>query len=117
MRNSAVLALLVWGCSGATVRTGPELLTEGLMDLPPEVRASCDLAAHRCSRCHPLERLALARVSGPMHWRMYVDRMRVQPGSGISPEEGQTIVRCLVFRSFGEAGVRSLEGDPKEVVK
>ncbi len=108
MRISAVWALLLWGCSGAPVKTGPELLTEGLVDLPPEVRASCNLAAHRCSRCHPLERLALARVSSPAHWQMYVERMRVQPGSGISPEEAQVIIRCLVFRSFGEAGLKEV---------
>ena len=38
VKTSAICALLVWGCSGATVKTGPELLTEGLVDLPPEVR-------------------------------------------------------------------------------
>lgn len=107
MRISAWLFVLA-ACSGAPVRTGPELLTEGLSQLPTEVRASCNLAAHKCSRCHPLERLALARVSSPSHWQMYVERMRVQPGSGISPDEAQTIVRCLVYRSFGEPGLKEV---------
>lgn len=108
MRTSVAVLALLAGCSGAPVRTGPELLTEGLVDLPQDVRAGCELAAHRCSRCHPLERLSLARVSTPNHWQMYVDRMRVQPGSGISPDDARTIVRCLVFRSFGEAGLKEV---------
>jgi len=43
----------------------------------------------------------LARVSRPIHWVRYVDRMRRQPESGIAPDEAPVIVRCLIYRSFG----------------
>jgi hypothetical protein len=35
--------------------------------------------------------------------------MRHQPESRITEDDGRTIVRCLVFRSFGAEGLGSLE--------
>jgi hypothetical protein len=102
---SLVVALLACGCGGAA----PGSLTDELVAPPPDISAACDLAGHRCSRCHPIERLTLAQVSRPEHWARYVERMRRQPESGISEAEGQTITRCLVFRSFGPAGLRMFE--------
>jgi hypothetical protein len=101
------LAALACGC-GEAARPSGLVLTEGRTP-PPDVAAACDLAARRCSRCHPIERLLLAQVSRPAHWVRYVERMRRQPESGISEAEGQTITRCLVFRSFGADGLRALE--------
>jgi hypothetical protein len=83
------------------------VLTEGRAP-PPDVAEACDLAARRCSRCHPIERLLLAHVASPSHWTWYVERMRHQPESGITEGEGRIIVRCLVFHSFGPEGLSSL---------
>jgi hypothetical protein len=74
-------------------------------DTPVALRPSCQLAELRCSRCHSLDRVLVARVETPQHWVSYVERMRRQPSSGISPKEARSIVRCLVARSFGEAAV------------
>jgi hypothetical protein len=43
----------------------------------------------------------VARVESPAHWGRYVERMRRQPGSGISAADGATITTCLVHRTFG----------------
>jgi hypothetical protein len=43
-----------------------------------------------------------------MHWEAYVHRMRLQPQSGILPDEERPILGCLVFRSFGAEGLASL---------
>jgi len=75
---------------------------------PPEIEKACDLTAHRCSKCHPLERLKLSQVDSPAHWQSYVERMRLQPESGIAETECPTIVSCLVFQRFGQAGLESL---------
>ena len=75
---------------------------------PPEIAAACQLASDRCARCHPLARVELARVQNAQHWDWYVSRMRLQPRSGITPDEQPTIVRCLVARSFGLAAVKGL---------
>jgi hypothetical protein len=96
------------GCRGPKLRTGLELLTQG-RPVPPEILAACQLAAHRCSRCHPLERVDLAKVSSPEHWGNYVDRMRRQPASGISEADAHVIVRCLVYRTFGPEGIQTID--------
>lgn len=76
--------------------------------LTPELRASCDLASRRCSRCHTLDRVVRARMNRPSDWQEQVDKMRRQPASGITPEESKRIVRCLVYYSFGDAGLSVL---------
>jgi hypothetical protein len=102
---------LAAGACGAGATTGL-VFTEG-RNPPPDIAQACDLAARRCSRCHPLERPLIAHVTRPTNWVWYVDRMRHQPESGITEDEGRTIVRCLVFHSFGSEGLRSLaEGTP-----
>jgi hypothetical protein len=98
------------GC-GATAPSGV-IFTEGRQP-PPDITEACDLAARRCSRCHPVDRLLIAHVTRPANWVWYVDRMRHQPESGISDDEGRIIVRCLVFHSFGPQGLGALaEGTP-----
>ena len=117
-RAAAGLAwLLLGGCLGGALGCGAgpssgAVFTQG-RDPPPEIAQACDLTSRRCSRCHPLERLLIAHVTRPSSWEWYVDRMRHQPESGISEDEGRIIVRCLVFHSFGPQGLRSLaEGTP-----
>jgi hypothetical protein len=109
-RAVGILALGLATACGAG--RSENVLTEGRQP-PPEVAAACDLAARRCSRCHPLERLLLAHVTRPSSWEWYVDRMRHQPESGITEDDGRVIVRCLVFRNFGQKGLDSLEEGAK----
>ena len=75
---------------------------------PVEVRLGCALAETRCTRCHTIDRILNARVNSPNHWRAYVHRMRLQPQSGILPDEEAPILRCLVYRSFGSNGLAEL---------
>jgi hypothetical protein len=72
------------------------------------MRASCALAENRCSRCHTLDRIVLHEAASPRHWQEQVARMRRIAGSTISRHDGDSIVRCLVYRSFGSAGLATL---------
>ncbi len=62
---------------------------------PPPIREACVLTEQRCSKCHDLERIKVAHHA-LVDWPMYVDKMRRQPGSGISQEDGKVIVSCLL---------------------
>jgi hypothetical protein len=70
-------------------------------DAPVDVRLGCALAETRCTRCHTADRIINARVDKPDHWHAYIHRMRLQPQSGILPDEERPIARCLVYRTFG----------------
>jgi hypothetical protein len=72
------------------------------------VRSSCELAETRCSRCHTLDRVVLHEPASPRGWQDEVARMRRIAGSTISRTDGDSIVRCLVYRSFGPAGLSAL---------
>lgn len=76
-----------------------------------EIRTSCALAESRCTRCHTIDRVLAARVESPSHWQAYVHRMRLQPQSGILPDEETPITKCLVFRTFGAPGLAQLSAD------
>jgi hypothetical protein len=80
---------LALACSGAR--------TEGLdpSKVPENVRADYDLFAQRCSKCHSLARPLSAGITNDEQWVMYVNRMRRQPGSGISYEDQDRILRFL----------------------
>lgn len=93
-----LLCAALLGCpsmSAVGVRGG--LPAERVATFPPEVQASYDLFTRRCSRCHSLARPLTAQITGREHWSRYVTRMRRQPGSGISPADGETI---LVFLEY-----------------
>jgi hypothetical protein len=104
------LAVALAACSAANSRQDGTVFVSGReASAGPEITAACDLAAHRCSRCHPIDRVLLARVNTPQHWVEYVDRMRHQPESNIAAAEAPTIVRCLVFHTFGPDGLKTFE--------
>src|SRR5512146_54280 len=63
-------------------------------EAPVEVRLGCALAESRCTRCHTIDRILNARIDSPRHWEAYVHRMRLQPQSGILPDEEAPILRC-----------------------
>ena len=96
---TALTAGLAYGAGCATeswVHRGG-LPPERVAKLPEDVRASYDLFAQRCSRCHTLSRPLDANIDQLDHWRSYVARMRRQPGSGISHEDADQI---LVFLKY-----------------
>jgi hypothetical protein len=79
---------------------------------PAEIREACALTSSKCSRCHTIDRVLVVQVTSPRQWETYVARMRRMSGSGISEAEGQVIVRCLVYRSFGPSAVSGGPRDP-----
>lgn len=101
--RAALLAITLAACAISE----PQLAAPS--GAPTDVRADCALASRRCSRCHTLDRVVDARAEAPEFWRYYVHRMRLQPGSGIRPDEEPPILRCLVYRSFGPEGTASLD--------
>lgn len=98
---AVVLLTAVASCGAGGHQMGAlDALTNGYAPFPSDVEDACRLAASRCTRCHSIDRVILARVESPEHWHNYVERMRRQPQSGISMDDGEVITRCLVFRSF-----------------
>ena len=65
--------------------------------LPAEVRPSYDLFAQRCSKCHSLSRPLDSGIEDDAYWAIYVRRMRLQPGSGISEADERTILEFLRY--------------------
>ncbi len=100
------LLLLSLGCSGAVgIRGG--LPAPQVEAFPQDVKGAYHLFELRCSRCHTLERPLTAGVTSLDHWRAYVSRMRRNPGSGISPADGEKI---LVFLAFWAGEGKRTEG-------
>lgn len=71
---------------------------------PAAIRLACAVADTRCTHCHTLDRVLELAARAP-DWPVYVRRMRLQPGSGITAPEEQAIVRCLAFRTRGQLEV------------
>jgi hypothetical protein len=76
--------------------------SEGLdaTSLPPDVRPDYELFAERCSKCHSLARPLESGITDDAFWKEYVERMRRQPGSGISPADEERILRFLHYYSL-----------------
>jgi hypothetical protein len=92
------LGLFVWLLLGACASDRLEGI--GPIDaLPPPVRADYEVFAQRCSKCHSLARPLSSGIEDDSYWRMYVTRMRRQPGSGISIEDTVKILRFLSYYS------------------
>jgi hypothetical protein len=85
-------ALLVAACADA-----PRGLLTGAPNPPPDVEQACALAGTKCARCHPIDRVVVARGIGMGRWQMYVEQMRLKPSSGISLRDADVIFRCLRF--------------------
>ena len=65
--------------------------------MPENVRADYALFARKCSKCHTLARPLNANITDDDEWVMYVNRMRRQPSSGISPEDQEGVLRFLRY--------------------
>jgi hypothetical protein len=70
--------------------------------LPPDSRADYAIFARRCSKCHSLARPLNSGITDDEAWRMYVARMRRQPGSGINDEDSAVILRFLHVYSLDQ---------------
>ena len=94
LRHVATLAaaLLVSTASGCT-------RTEGLdpSKMPDNIRADYDLFSKKCSKCHSVARPLSANITDDEQWTLYVNRMRRQPASGISPQDQEGILRFLRY--------------------
>jgi len=89
-----VLAVLLMGCTGHEARRGDRV---DVSRYPQEIREAYRVFAFRCSRCHTLARPLNARIDDPEHWVRYVQRMRRQPSSGINAQDGDTILKFLLY--------------------
>ena len=95
MRRSWVVCLLWMASCG-----GPHWSDEvEVAQVPPALRDDYALFAQRCSKCHSLARPLTSGIDDDEYWRRYVERMRRQPGSGISPEDEVPILRFLHYFS------------------
>jgi hypothetical protein len=77
------------GCSGNRAPEPEEAYSA------PDVRADYEVFAVRCSKCHSLARPLNSGITDDDYWKAYVDKMRRQPGSGISVDDAVVILRFL----------------------
>ncbi len=70
--------------------------------MPDQMRADYEVFAQRCSKCHSLSRPLDSGITDDDFWREYVERMRRQPGSGISLEDETPILRFLHHYSLDQ---------------
>lgn len=104
---AAALALLAVGCATTTARDGLDAAR-----LPADIRPDYALFARRCSKCHQLARPLGSGIRDDAEWADYVERMRRQPGSGISPAETKPILRFLHYYSTSYAAAQADAGGP-----
>jgi hypothetical protein len=97
----AVVAASLCTHGAASLRVGAEA--------PQAIHEACEVADHRCSRCHSADRIVEVRATEPVELETLVRRMRQKPESDISALDQDAIARCLVYRQFGQAGLERLE--------
>ena len=93
MTAAAAAALVIVTTSSSCTR-GEGLDTS---KMPENVRGDYAVFAHKCSKCHSLARPLTANISDDEQWLLYVNRMRRQPGSGISYADQETVLRFLRY--------------------
>jgi hypothetical protein len=93
VRRAALLAALL----AASCADAPRALLSGAPSPPAEVQQACSVATVKCSRCHPIDRVVVARGIGVGRWQMYIEQMRLKPSSGISLRDADVIFQCLRF--------------------
>jgi hypothetical protein len=89
------LLVIAFGCAGSHIDE-PEAA------LPADVKADYAVFALRCSKCHSLARPLNSGIDNDEYWKMYVERMRRQPASGISVADTVPILRFLHVFSIAE---------------
>ena len=91
-----VSGLVLSGCLSVSGRRGG-LTDSQIASIPKDLVTNYTLFSKRCSRCHTLSRPINAPISSIKHWKAYVNRMRLNPSSGISPKDAQKIVAFLDY--------------------
>jgi hypothetical protein len=113
---AALGVCIALSCATTTNRIGDSLDTS---QYPPEIRDAYKVFAVRCSRCHTLARPLNARINDPQQWVRYVQRMRLNPASGINAKNGEIILRFLLYymhqrqKERGEQGTE-LQDSPEQ---
>ena len=108
----ASVTLLLVGCISNSGRRGG-LTVAQVEKIPKELVSNYVLFSKRCSRCHTLSRPINAPISSVKHWVAYVNRMRLNPGSGISPKDAERIVRFLDHWSKNRDEILSVSEESK----
>jgi hypothetical protein len=103
----AILIALALAPLGCPTPVSPH--AEGLdtSKMPPDIRDAYDLFARRCSKCHTLARPLQSGIDDDAYWAEYVERMRRQPASGISPEDEVIILKFLHYFSVEQRRERA----------
>jgi hypothetical protein len=110
----AAMLLGVLSCVNNEARRGDRLDVSGF---PEEMQDAYRVFEFRCSRCHTLARPLNARIDDPEHWVRYVRRMRRQSGSGIDAENGEVILKFLLYYHREKFGGGSGEESTTEPVE
>ena len=95
--GAAALTITVTVAGGCASHFGGDGLD--VTTLPVAVRSDYELFARRCSKCHSLARPLESGIDDDRFWESYVERMRRQPASGISPQDTVPILRFLHYYS------------------
>jgi hypothetical protein len=72
------------------------------------LQEACNVTGRVCTRCHDFARVTLVKFDRPERWQLLVSRMRYMQSSGITDEEARKATECLVYKSFGQAGLDEL---------
>jgi hypothetical protein len=108
----ACVALTTYSCAGAnSIRHGDSL---DVSHYPSDIRAAYEVFAVRCKRCHTLARPLNARIHDGQHWVRYVNRMRLNPASGINEKNGQIILHFLLYYMHQQDQEQREHDEPKE---
>jgi hypothetical protein len=81
----------------ASCAEAPRSLLSGAPVVPPEIEQACSFTTMKCTHCHPIERVVLARGGGFGRWQITVEQMRLKPSSGISLNDADIVFRCFRF--------------------
>jgi hypothetical protein len=98
-----VLAIAIAGAGGCATSSRDGI---DVAQLPEAVRPDYALFARRCSKCHSLARPLGSGITDDAVWIAYVDKMRRQPGSGISPQDAPPILRFLHYYSSEQRRIK-----------
>lgn len=105
VRAAALIVVAFVAACATTARDGLDVA-----QLPVDVRPDYALFARRCSKCHQLARPLNSGIRDDAMWAGYVERMRRQPGSGITRADTVPILRFLhYYSSTTLAAARALD--------
>jgi hypothetical protein len=96
---AAVLLASILGACASTMEQTEGVDTAGV---PQEEQADYAIFSQRCSKCHSLARPLNSGITDDGYWRMYVEKMRRQPASGISEGDTVVILRFLHWYSTSQ---------------